>query len=75
MDETFGDGKPIRASIPTAPGRGRARSAGGRVCEHEGCGTLLSTYNASPTCWAHQALVPVKGERLVRRGHMALPAA
>ncbi len=68
MDETFGDGKPIRASVPTAPRRGTPRSEGGRVCAHDGCGTVLSTYNPSPTCWAHQSGEPVRSERISRRG-------
>jgi hypothetical protein len=69
MDETFGDGKPIRASIPTAPGKGKARrEEGGRVCAHPGCGTVLSTYNSSPTCWIHQADAIVRSERTNRRG-------
>lgn len=38
------------------PGRGKdvlSRSAGGRSCDHPGCSTVLSTYNASTTCWLH----------------------
>jgi hypothetical protein len=38
------------------PGRGKAvtdRAATGRACEYPGCTTVLSTYNASPTCWLH----------------------
>jgi hypothetical protein len=23
------------------------------MCEHQGCETLLSTYNASEVCWLH----------------------
>jgi hypothetical protein len=29
------------------------RSASGRVCDRQGCSTILSTYNASGTCWLH----------------------
>jgi arginine repressor len=29
------------------------RSAKGRTCDHAGCTTVLSTYNASTTCWLH----------------------
>ena len=29
------------------------RSAYGRVCDRSGCSTVLSTYNASPSCWMH----------------------
>jgi hypothetical protein len=37
------------------PGKGAAsRAAGGCVCEEPGRGTILSTYNASLTCWMHE---------------------
>lgn len=39
-----------------SPAKGKAagdRAASGRACEHPGCSTLLSTYNASTTCWLH----------------------
>jgi hypothetical protein len=29
------------------------RSASGRVCDRQGCSTILSTYNALGTCWLH----------------------
>lgn len=38
------------------PERGRevvSRAVPGRVCDREGCSTILSTYNASGTCWLH----------------------
>jgi hypothetical protein len=38
------------------PARGKdaaSRPARGRICEREGCTTVLSTYNASGTCWLH----------------------
>jgi hypothetical protein len=38
------------------PARGKeatARASSGRRCDHPGCNTVLSTYNASPTCWCH----------------------
>ncbi len=38
------------------PDRGKeasSRAAQGRVCQHDGCVTVLSTYNASGTCWLH----------------------
>jgi hypothetical protein len=31
------------------------RRSHGRVCEQSGCGTVLSTYNASVYCWVHTA--------------------
>ena len=42
------------------PARGKeasSRSAQGRPCEEPGCTTILSTYNASKTCWLHTAPV------------------
>jgi hypothetical protein len=39
-----------------APDRGKgssSRPAQGRVCERDGCDTVLSTYNSSGTCWLH----------------------
>ncbi len=38
------------------PARGKeasARPAPGRVCGHEGCATILSTYNRTTKCSAH----------------------
>jgi len=40
-----------------SPKRGKeasARSAPGRTCEYPGCSTVLSTYNSTNTCWAHE---------------------
>jgi len=40
------------------PGRGKdvaSRAARGRACATPGCETVLSTYNASTTCWLHTA--------------------
>jgi hypothetical protein len=54
MDESFGGGRPVRATIPTAPGRGKPHGTPGRTCSHPGCTTVLSVYNASRSCWTHQ---------------------
>lgn len=38
------------------PDRGReasSRAALGRVCDREGCSTILSTYNAASSCSLH----------------------
>jgi hypothetical protein len=70
MDDVFRDGKPVRASVPTAPGRSRSRSDKGRVCSHPGCETVLSTYNVSTTCWAHQDAV--SGERRTQHARPGL---
>ena len=29
------------------------RGTYGRVCDHSGCATVLSTYNSSSYCWTH----------------------
>jgi hypothetical protein len=39
---------------PPATGKtAKQRAAKGRQCDHSGCSTMLSTYNASSTCWTH----------------------
>jgi hypothetical protein len=43
--------RPIYGSPATA--KAKSRAAKGRTCDHAGCNTVLSTYNASPTCWLH----------------------
>jgi hypothetical protein len=43
------------------PGRGKqaaSRSPQGRPCAQLGCATILSTYNASITCWTHTEPMP-----------------
>lgn len=38
------------------PERGKdaaSRPERGRICDQDGCTTVLSTYNASGTCWLH----------------------
>ena len=40
------------------PDRGKgadSRAAAGRLCAQTECATVLSTYNASPTCFLHSA--------------------
>jgi hypothetical protein len=40
------------------PDRGKgvkSRGAQGRLCDFPGCTTVLSTYNASSSCWLHTA--------------------
>jgi hypothetical protein len=82
MEETFTNGRPVRATIPTAPGRGKPHGAAGRTCSHPGCSTVLSVYNASPTCWTHQdGTGTARAERFSRTvprrsvGHAIPPAA
>jgi len=38
---------------PTKSREAPARSKKGRRCSETGCPTVLSTYNASETCWLH----------------------
>jgi len=38
---------------PAAGSAAKPRAAKGRRCDHLGCNTMLSTYNASTTCWTH----------------------
>jgi hypothetical protein len=45
-------------------GKSTARGARGRPCEHPGCTTVLSTYNAATTCWLHSQ--PVRSRPLDR---------
>lgn len=35
-------------------GKAPARSRPGRVCTHDGCGTLLSVYNKRSKCSVHE---------------------
>ena len=44
-------GRPVRGKEASA------RPARGRVCAHEGCTTVLSTYNAVDVCWLHTPVV------------------
>lgn len=67
MADSLGDGTPVRATVPVAPGRGRPQASGGRICEHPGCGTVLSVYNHSGSCWVHQdGSARVQSERFSR---------
>jgi hypothetical protein len=45
-----------KRTVYGTPGNGKAakdRAAKGRTCDHPGCNTVLSTYNAATTCWMH----------------------
>ncbi|HXJ62979.1 MAG TPA: hypothetical protein VNN79_04415 [Actinomycetota bacterium] len=45
----------VQYGSPT-PGKAVSpRGAGGRLCSHEGCATIVSKYNPEPTCWTHSA--------------------
>jgi hypothetical protein len=69
MDDPFAAGDLLRATMVVESGRAKARFAGGRVCSYRGCDTVLSTYNASKSCWLHQR--EPAGER--RRAFMSNP--
>jgi hypothetical protein len=39
---------------PPEKGKGAdSRPSTGRVCNQEGCSTILSTYNSATSCWLH----------------------
>jgi hypothetical protein len=40
------------------PGEKRRQSPRGRICDSPGCSTVLSIYNASQNCSAHDPLNP-----------------
>jgi hypothetical protein len=43
----------VQYGVPVAKRQAARRAEAGRRCEVPECGTVLSTYNASPTCWLH----------------------
>ena len=50
----MGTEKPaIRGQRPAGLPRASQKFPQGRICEHEGCQTMLSTYNRRDRCWAH----------------------
>jgi len=48
----------VQYGAPVASKSAAKRSKAGRNCEMPGCATLLSTYNASSTCWLHTTATP-----------------
>jgi hypothetical protein len=53
----------VRFGFPDR-GKRKASPADGRHCDHPGCPTVLSAYNASSTCWTHT--VPTSRHPLAR---------
>ena len=43
----------VQFGVPDRTKQASSRAARGRLCDHEGCETVLTTYNASSTCWLH----------------------
>ena len=43
----------VQFGLPDRAKRASSRAARGRHCDYEGCETVLTTYNASSTCWLH----------------------
>jgi hypothetical protein len=43
----------VQYGVPVGGKHAAKRSEAGRRCDVSGCLTVLSTYNASPTCWLH----------------------
>jgi hypothetical protein len=39
--------------MPERGKRAGTRASAGRECYHEGCSTVLTTYNSGTTCWLH----------------------
>lgn len=48
----------VQYGAPVGARHADKRAPTGRHCTVEGCVTLLSTYNSSPTCWLHTRAVP-----------------
>lgn len=46
-------GKGTLLGLPERGKGASSRSVRGRVCVLPGCSTILSTFNASTTCWNH----------------------
>lgn len=55
----------LRGSLVSSATTQVATWAGGRICEHEGCGTHLSVYNPSSLCSVHQRAVAMSDRRHV----------
>jgi hypothetical protein len=57
----------LNGSTAGQPGREPRTYREGRVCDADGCETLLSRYNRSDLCWQHEPLRaylgPVRGRR------------
>jgi hypothetical protein len=43
----------VQFGLPERGKRAGSRASAGRQCHHEGCSTVLTTYNAGTTCWLH----------------------
>jgi len=43
----------VAYGTPEVGKRATPRGARGRLCAHEGCTTILSTYNTATMCWQH----------------------
>jgi hypothetical protein len=50
---TRSNGGTVQYGVPIPARHASKRPSAGRRCEVQGCVTLLSTYNASTTCWLH----------------------
>jgi hypothetical protein len=48
----------VQYGAPQTGKQATHREPAGRRCAFPGCETLLSTYNASATCWFHTAATP-----------------
>jgi hypothetical protein len=48
----------VEYGVPVASKQASRRAEAGRRCAVASCTTLLSTYNASTTCWLHTTATP-----------------
>jgi hypothetical protein len=46
-------GKGILLGVPDRGKGASSRPGAGRICDFPGCATVLTTFNASSTCWLH----------------------
>lgn len=43
----------VQFGMPDRGKRAGSRASAGRLCDHEDCTTLLTTYNSGTSCWLH----------------------
>jgi len=43
----------VQFGMPDRGKRAETRASAGRLCHHDGCLTVLTTYNSGTMCWLH----------------------
>ena len=43
----------VQFGMPDRGKRAETRASAGRPCHHDGCLTVLTTYNSGTMCWLH----------------------